>query len=61
MTPFAMKTRIGTLEKQVAELKLELAHAIGERDEAINKAVEMMHINTYIAEAANRKGLVSIK
>ena len=61
MPLFKMKTRIGILEKQVAELKQELAHTIGERDEAINKAVEMMHINTYITEINQRKGLVCLK
>lgn len=56
-----MFARIRELERQVAELKLDLAHAITERDEAIGKAMEMCHLATYAAEQCNRKGLVLCK
>jgi len=49
------------LKREKVELKQELAHVIGERDEWKDKAVEISHLLTYAAEQGNRKGLVSIK
>lgn len=56
-----MFKRVRELERQVAELKKELACVTGERDEAINTAVEMMHLVTYTSEVAHWKGLVCLK
>ena len=54
-------TRIRNLERENRELRQELALTIAERDEAVNKAVEMMHINTYTMEVMQRKGLEVVK
>lgn len=56
-----MFARIRELERENAKLKQELAYVTGERDEAINKAIEMCHNAVYAAEQGNRKGLVSVK
>lgn len=54
-------TRIRNLERENRELRQELALTIAERDEAVNKAVEMMHINTYTMEVMQRKGLEVVR
>lgn len=54
-------TRIRNLERENRELRQELALTIAESDEAVNKAVEMMHINTYTMEVMQRKGLEVVR
>ena len=54
-------SRIRNLERENRELRQDLALTIAERDEAVNKAVEMMHINTYTMEVMQRKELEVVK
>jgi len=52
---------IFNLRTENAELRAENAELKRINEELETKAVEMMHIATYAAELANRKGLVLVK
>lgn len=51
---------IQELRKENAALRREICELITERDEWKDRAVELCHINTYIAEVGNRKGLTLV-
>lgn len=53
--------RIRNLEREVDQVRLDLAMTIEERDMWKDKAVELSHLITYLAEKQNHSGLTLTK